>query len=157
VYVAALDVDGLAPGLYHYNHRDHVLERLRRGPMRDEVLRHTVGQKHVGKACAVCYMTAVLPRTMYKYRAPRAYRVVSLETGHLAQTFCLVATWLGLAPFITAALADTAIERALGIDGVNETILYVAGVGMPRTVSGRRPGAASRPRTSAGRKRLPRP
>jgi len=134
VYVAALKVDGLKPGLYHYNHRDHVLERLRSGPMRDVVLRQALGQQHVGNACAVCYMTAYLPRSMYKYRAPRAYRTVSLETGHLAQTFCMVATWLGLAPFTTAALVDTDIERTLGIDGVEETILYVAGVGMPKAV-----------------------
>ena len=132
VYVAALDVDGLAPGLYHYNHVDHTLEQLRTGDLRDEVLRNTLGQEHVGRACAVCFMTAVFPRSTYKYHTARAYRVVTLDTGHVGQTFCLVATWLGLAPFTTAALADTAVERALGIDGVKESILYVAGVGMPR-------------------------
>ena len=153
VYVVALKVDGLKPGLYHYNHGDHVLERLRSGPMREVVLRQALGQQHVGNACAVCYMTACLPRSMYKYRAPRAYRTVSLETGHLAQTFCLVATWLGLAPFTTAALVDTDIERTLGIDGVEETILYVAGVGMPKAIRAKSPAVASRPRASAGRKR----
>ena len=131
VYVAALDVDGLAPGLYHYNHVDHTLEQLRTGDLRDEVLRNTLGQEHVGNACAVCFMTAVFPRSIYKYHTARAYRVVTLDTGHVGQTFCLVATWLGLAPFTTAAVADTAIERALGIDGVTESVLYVAGVGMP--------------------------
>ena len=156
VYVVALKVDGLGAGLYHYNHRDHVLERLRSGPMRNVVLRQALGQQHVGNACAVCYMTAYLPRSMYKYRAPRAYRTVSLETGHLAQTFCLVATWLGLAPFTTAAIVDTDIERTLGIDGVEETILYVAGVGMPKALRAKSPAVASRPRASAGRKRRPR-
>lgn len=154
-YVAVLDVDGLSPGLYHYNHVDHVLERLRSGRMRDDVLRLTLGQKHVANANVVCFMTALFPRSMYKYRSPRAYRIVSLETGHLAQTFCLVATWLGLAPFTTAAVADTAIERALGIDGVSESVLYVAGVGMPRLPNEPR-AAASRPRASS-RKRRPRP
>jgi SagB-type dehydrogenase family enzyme len=131
VYVAALDVDGLAPGLYHYNHVDHTLEQLRTGDLREEVLRLTLGQQHVGNACAVCFMTAVFPRSNYKYHTARAYRVVTLDTGHVGQTFCLVATWLGLAPFTTAALADTEIEKALGIDGVSESVLYVAGVGMP--------------------------
>ena len=74
--------------------------------------------------------------------------------GHLAQTFCLVATWLGLAPFTTAAIVDTDIERTLGIDGVEETILYVAGVGMPKAVRATRPAVAGRPRAS-GRKRRP--
>jgi SagB-type dehydrogenase family enzyme len=147
VYVAALDVDGLTPGLYHYNHVDHTLEQLRTGQLRDEVLRLTLGQEHVGNACAVCFMTAVFPRSSYKYHTARAYRVVTLDTGHVGQTFCLVATWLGLAPFTTAALADTDTERALGIDGVNEGILYVAGVGMPknRPHGGRAPADAGRP------------
>jgi SagB-type dehydrogenase family enzyme len=153
VYVAALNVKGLAQGLYHYSVKDHVLERIRRGPMRQSVLRYTLGQRHVGNACAVCFMTAVFPRSMFKYRSPRAYRIVTLDTGHLAQTFCLVATWLGLAPFTTAAVADTAIERALGIDGVAESIMYVAGVGMPRAATGGRPSGASRPRASADRRR----
>ncbi len=130
-YVAALDVEGVPPGIYHYDHGRHALALVRRGTTRRDVLAQTLGQRHVGAANAVCFMTAMLTRTMYKYRSPRAYRVVSLETGHLAQTFCLVATWLGLAPFTTAAIADSAIERALGIDGIEETVLYVAGVGMP--------------------------
>ena len=141
VYIAALNVKGLAQGLYHYSVKDHALERIRRGPMRDVVMRYTLRQTHVGNACVVCFMTAFLPRTMFKYRSPRAYRIVTLETGHLAQTFCLVATWLGLAPFTTAAVHDTATERALGIDGVNETLMYVVGVGMPK-----------RPRVSAARR-----
>jgi SagB-type dehydrogenase family enzyme len=153
VYVAALNVKGLAQGLYHYSVKDHALERIHRGPMRKAVLRYTLGQEHVGNACAVCFMTAVFPRSMFKYRSPRAYRIVTLDTGHLAQTFCLVATWLGLAPFTTAAVADTAIERALGIDGVTESIMYVAGVGMPLAVKAARRGAASRPRASAVRTR----
>jgi SagB-type dehydrogenase family enzyme len=80
-------------------------------------------------------MTAVFPRTMWKYRHARAYRVVLLDAGHLCQTFCLVSTWLGLAPFCTAALKDTLIEEDLGIDGIRESILYIAGVGLPPATS----------------------
>ena len=74
-------------------------------------------------------MTGVFARTRWKYPAPRAYRVVLIEAGHVCQTFCLVATSLGLAPFCTMALADSAIEKDLKIDGVSESILYTAGVG----------------------------
>jgi SagB-type dehydrogenase family enzyme len=76
-------------------------------------------------------MTAVFARTMWKYGRGRAYRVVLLETGHLGQTFCLTATRLGLAPFSTAALKDSLIEKDLGIDGICESVLYVTGVGVP--------------------------
>jgi nitroreductase len=75
-------------------------------------------------------MTAVLPRMMWRYRFSRAYRVLLLEAGHFCQTFCLVATWIGLAPFCTAALRDEKIEEKLRLDGVTETVLYAAGVGI---------------------------
>jgi nitroreductase len=65
-----------------------------------------------------------------RYRHPRAYRIVLLDAGHLGQTFCLTATRMGLAPFSTAALKDTLIEKDLGIDGVTESVLYVVGVGL---------------------------
>ncbi len=74
-------------------------------------------------------MTAVFARTEWDYPYARSYRAVLLEAGHVCQTFCLVATALGLAPFCTDALADSLIEKDLGIDGVTESVLYAAGVG----------------------------
>ena len=47
----------------------------------------------------------------------------------MAQTFCLAATSMGLAPFCLMGLADSAIERDLGIDGITESVLYAAGAG----------------------------
>jgi nitroreductase len=74
-------------------------------------------------------ITAVFGRMEWKYPSPRAYRDVLLEAGHFCQTFCLVATSLGLAPFCTGALADSIIERDLGLDGVSESVLYACGAG----------------------------
>ena len=87
-------------------------------------------QPYFAGAAALFIMTAVFARTMWKYGTARAYRIVLLETGHLCQTFCLTATRMGLAPFSTAALKDSLIEKALGIDGISESVLYVAGVGL---------------------------
>jgi SagB-type dehydrogenase family enzyme len=76
-------------------------------------------------------LSAVFARTRWKYDYARAYRAVLIEAGHLCQTFCLTATSIGLAPFCTMAFADSKIEKALGIDGISESALYVAGAGMP--------------------------
>jgi SagB-type dehydrogenase family enzyme len=131
VYLMALRVDGLKPGLYHYQPLQHCLERVSPAATPRKARLYCARQDFVGNAAALFLMTAVFPRTMWKYRFARAYRVVLLDAGHLCQTFCLVATWLGLAPFCTAALKDTLIEEDLGIDGVRESVLYVAGVGLP--------------------------
>ena len=129
VYVLALNVRGLPRGLYHYAAAGHKLELLRRGATRQQAGQFLPSQWWFKRAAALFLMTAVFPRTQWKYPSARAYRVVLADAGHLGQTFCLVATWLGLAPFCTMALADTKIEKALGVDGFSESALYVTGVG----------------------------
>jgi SagB-type dehydrogenase family enzyme len=131
VYLMALHVKGLTPGLYHYHPAHHHLKTISRNATRHRAWLYCARQDYVRNAAALFLMTAVFRRTMWKYHLARAYRVVLLDAGHLCQTFCLVATWLGLAPFCTAALKDTFIEEDLGIDGIRESVLYVAGIGLP--------------------------
>lgn len=130
VYVMALRVAGLERGIYHYDAKDNRLARLPAKANARMASAFCADQPYFGKAAALFIMTAVFARTMWKYGRARAYRVVLLETGHLCQTFCLTAAHLGLAPFCTAALKDSLIERVLGLDGVSESVLYVAGVGL---------------------------
>src|SRR5713101_8091944 len=129
VYVLARRVAGLPPGLYHYAADRHGLEALKRGVTTRQIRRYLGQQKWFQTAAAVMLMTAVLPRMQWKYNDTGAYRTLFVDAGHLCQTFCLVATWLGLAPFCTQALADSIIEKDLGIDGTSEPVLYAAGVG----------------------------
>lgn len=128
-YVLARNVSGLRSGLYHYNAADHRLELLRRGAGSRQITEYLANQYWYGGAAFVVFMTAVFARTRWKYDYARAYRAVLIESGHLCQTFCLTATWLGAAPFCTMAFADSKIEKALGIDGISESVLYVAGAG----------------------------
>jgi len=134
VYLMALRVDGLEEGMYHYQAKDHFLEKISSEATPSLARQYCADQPYAAEAAALFIMTAVFSRTMWKYHHPRAYRVVLLEAGHLCQTFCLTATRMGLAPFSTAALKDTLIEKDLGIDGVSESVLYVAGVGAPEKV-----------------------
>jgi SagB-type dehydrogenase family enzyme len=129
VYVLALRIEGLRRGLYHYAPDRHELEVLGSGSSARQVDRYLPGQAWYRGAAALLLMTVVFPREQWRYRFPRAYRAVLLEAGHLCQTCCLVATWLGLAPFCSMAFSDTRIERDLGINGIDEAVLYVAGVG----------------------------
>ena len=129
VYLLAMRVGGLAQGLYHYDGLHHQLARLSSAQAVKKAVTYAAGQEFVADASALFIMSAVFPRTQWKYRFARTYRVVLLETGHLCQTFCLVATWLGLAPFCTAAFEDSLIEKELGLDGIRESVLYLAGVG----------------------------
>ncbi len=133
VYIMALRVAGLKRGIYHYQARDHRLALMPAKASARLATACCVGQSYFGGAAALFFMTAVFARTMWKYQSARAYRVVLLETGHLCQTFCLTATRLGLAPFCTAAFKDSLIEKTLELDGISESVLYVAGVGLVTT------------------------
>ena len=145
-YVVALNVKGLPAGAYHYHPLDHSLVRVRSRVSRVQVRRYLAGQSWFLRTAAIVFMSGMFARTQWKYSTPRAYRTVLTEAGHFCQTFCLVATWLGLAPFCTQALADTLIERDLGIDGVEESILYAAGVGTrPPSFDPRQPLDAGHP------------
>lgn len=138
-YLLAANVDGQAPGVYHYDCDGHELVAIKRG-LSKSALRSLLGdQPYFADAGAVVVMSAVFARSMWKYPSPRAYRSILLDAGHLGQTFCLVATALGLAPFSTMAFRERDLDAVLGIDGVNESAIYIVGVGAPRA-NEKRPG-----------------
>jgi SagB-type dehydrogenase family enzyme len=128
-YMLAVRVEGLRPGLYHYAPDRHCLELVKRGGSARTIAKYIPGQWWYDSAAAIFMMTAVFARTQWRYRFPRAYRSVLLEAGHVCQTFCLVATWLGLAPFCTGRFSDADVERDIRVDGVTESFIYGAGVG----------------------------
>jgi putative peptide maturation dehydrogenase len=135
VYVLARHVSGLAPGLHHYNVRDHALDQVaafdaaRAADLADEL---TAGQSYTRDAQALFLLTARFYRSYWKYRNhPKAYGVLLMDAGHLSQTFYLVCAELGLGAFVTAAINSHNIEKALGLDGFDEGAIAILGCGAP--------------------------
>jgi SagB-type dehydrogenase family enzyme len=129
IYVLALHIEGLAPGIYHYAADRHNLELLKRNVTPRHVTRYLPGQPYYQDAAALLLLTARFPRPQWKYTFARSYRAVLLDAGHLGQTMLLAATWLGLAPFCSMALADSRLEKDLGVDGVTESAIFAVGFG----------------------------
>jgi SagB-type dehydrogenase family enzyme len=159
-YVLAWNVEGLAKGVYHFSVKRRALERLASRDPRREVVRFASGQRWISRAGFACVLTAVVKRTLWKYPASGAYRLLLLEAGHVAQTFLLLAAEEGLGGFVTAALQHDAAERSLALDGVSEIVLYLCGAGTltketsaPRGASARARGTsrASPPRSRSRR------
>ena len=130
-YVVARAVAGVKPGIYHYAADRHVLERIRGEVSLDRMRAYVPQSGYFAKASAMVFFTAVFERQLWRYPYARAYRAALIEAGHVCQTFLLMATSLGLAPFCVMGLADTRVEGDLGIDGITESVLYCAGVGRP--------------------------
>jgi SagB-type dehydrogenase family enzyme len=131
VYLIVNRADKIPKGIYHYSVRMHGLELLKQGDFEEKIIEYCSGQPWFTDAAVLFIMTAVLERSMWRYRNSRTYRIIQLDAGHLAQTFHLVATSLDLGPLTTAGIQDTQIEVALGIDGIKEVVLYICALGVP--------------------------
>lgn len=129
LYLLSRRVTGLRAGFYHYDGSAHCLRQLTRHSQPAPLLDFLPRQPWFDRAAAVVFFVAHYERSLWRYTYARAYRAPFIEAGHMAQTFCVRATELGLAPFVTMALADTPIEREIGADGVTRAVLYAAGVG----------------------------
>jgi len=79
-------------------------------------------------APAVFVWTAIVERSKWKYRQ-RAYRYIYLDAGHIAENLALTAVSLGLGTCQIAALFDDEVNSILGVDGVEETAVYMSVAG----------------------------
>lgn len=113
-YVYALDVDGLAPGFYHYAAAGGSFARVGNSDMPSP---STLlgGQGWTDAMPCIVFLVAHFERTMWKYSDANGYRVVLIEAGHIAQNIMLAATAQALTACPTAALDHTRIEQALGL------------------------------------------
>ena len=131
LYVAALRVDGLEPGLYHFDPLRNGLETIRIGIDGAEVAALSTYPEIVAGCAALLLVAAVFGRSRFKY-GQRAYRFALIETGHVGQNVLLAATALGLAAVPLGGYYDRRADEFLGLDGVNESTLYTVAVGCPR-------------------------
>jgi SagB-type dehydrogenase family enzyme len=129
-YLSVQMVEGIEPGIYHYGVRDHELELLQPGDFRAEVAKAALDQGFLAEAAVVFAWTAVFARSKWKYKE-RAYRYVYLDAGHIAQSVALAAVALGLGSCQIAALYDDEVNAILGVDGKEESVVYMTALGRP--------------------------
>jgi SagB-type dehydrogenase family enzyme len=129
-YLSLQLVEGTEPGIYHYDVRGHRLELLSAGDFRTALAEAALDQDFLAEAAIVFAWTAVFGRSKWKYKQ-RAYRYVYLDAGHIAQNVALTAVGLGLGSCQVAALYDDEVNAILGVDGKEESVLYLTAVGRP--------------------------
>ncbi len=136
-YLVVHDVLDVPVGVYHYAVVQHQLEQLagapevREGDYRAQIAQAALDQEIARRANVVFVWTAIFERAKWKYKQ-RAYRYVYLDAGHIAQNVALAATALGLGSCQIAALYDDEANALLGVDGVEESVIYMTVVGKPK-------------------------
>jgi SagB-type dehydrogenase family enzyme len=127
-YAVVHNVEGIAPGVYHYAIPEHALEQVRAGDFRAHTVDQALGQDFLGRCGAVLFLTNILQRMRPKYQ-DRSYRYGLLEAGHIGENAYLAAGSLGLGACGVGAFMDDQINAMLGVDGVEEAAVYMLAVG----------------------------
>jgi SagB-type dehydrogenase family enzyme len=140
VYVAAGDVSGLAPGLYHFCPGDFTLRRLREVDVR-AVLARDAADPDLARRGAVLVLTAIYWRNTWKYQA-RGFRHLFWDSGTMLAHVLAAGNALGAAPRLTLGFVDDEVNHVLGVDAGRETALELVGVG-PRGAPAVDPGMLS--------------
>ena len=133
VYPLVTAVEGVDPGLYHYDVEHHALEPLAVLTEEEAVELATTfscGQTYFASAHVTFVLASRFERSFWKYRRnQRALAALLMDAGHLSQTLYLVCAERGLGIYVTVAVNAAAIDERLGLDGIREGALALAGCG----------------------------
>jgi SagB-type dehydrogenase family enzyme len=131
VYAVLARVEQAEPGLYHLDPLRHALEVLSLGAPPLAVLQEAAIYPEIVEGCAATLLvTGMFWRSRFKYGL-RGYRFTLLEAGHLVQNVLLMCTALGLAAVPIGGFYDRPVDELLGVDGVNESVVYAVCIGRP--------------------------
>lgn len=121
-------VDGLDPGVYHFDSVTHEFVEIASGGFRDWLREDVVYQVEFAAASAAIVLVGKFQDLRAKYGV-RGYRSALIDVGHSSQNMYLGAAALGLAVCATTGFVDDELDDALGLDGVDAASLVLVLVG----------------------------
>jgi SagB-type dehydrogenase family enzyme len=130
-YLIVHRIERLNPGIYHLDVARSSLELLREGDFSREIVEAALNQSMAASAAVVLVWTAVIKRSSGKY-GERASRYIYLDAGHIGQNLYLAATALKLGCCTIGAFYDDKVNQVIGVDGKEETAIYLGIIGKPR-------------------------
>jgi SagB-type dehydrogenase family enzyme len=123
-------VEGLEPGIYRYEWKNHKLRLIKKGDHRDALAEAALNQRFIEYAPASIVITAVYSRTAWKYGQRGVVRYVHMDAGHASENMFLQAVALGLGTVTVGAFMDKEVKRVLSVS--DEEPLYIMPFGWPR-------------------------
>jgi len=122
-------VDGLEPGLYWFVAGEHCLLKLEaESGIADRIAEAAYNQKFIVKSAVTFIWIADTIRTTWRY-GQRGYRYMHLDAGHVCQNLYLAAESIGAGACAIGAFTDETMNDLLNLDGVNQFVIYLGGVG----------------------------
>ncbi|WP_456325025.1 SagB/ThcOx family dehydrogenase [Desulfonauticus submarinus] len=128
LYLQVNRVKSLEPGIYCFLPDNFCLKQIKLKDLSSEVQGACLGQSFVGRAAVNIFISAVFRQNMIKY-GHRGLRYILLDAGHIAQNILLGAVSLGLGACPVGAFFDDELNSLIGLDGEEESVLYVCSLG----------------------------
>jgi SagB-type dehydrogenase family enzyme len=128
-YLLVNDVTTLEPGLYRYLALSHRLQHIRSDPTLHIQIAHACFDQQFIMRCAVAFLWVAVPYRMTWRYGERGYRELHKDAGHVCQNLYLAAEAIGCGACAIAAYDDDRMAGILGIDGINQFLIYLATVG----------------------------
>jgi SagB-type dehydrogenase family enzyme len=148
LYLAAIDVAELTPGLYHFSPADLKLRGLRRGEWREYIADAALRRPALVEAQAILVLSAIFWRSAWKYRA-RGYRYCFWDAGTILANLIAAANAEGVPAEIVTAFEDAPIERLIDVDADREGVICLVAFGRSQRIGEASEKAAITPSTTA--------
>ncbi len=123
VYAGVFNVDGMLPGIYHFNVRGNSLEVVSHYQSLPSFIKCYPGESdYLPKATFCIVITALHERNTMKYSA-KGWRVMLIECGHLGQNLILSATRRNVKSYPSAAGFDREVCKLLNVHPLQEKLI----------------------------------
>jgi SagB-type dehydrogenase family enzyme len=130
IYLVAGNVEGLQPGVYRYDWSKNSMTLMRKGDLRLDLMKASLGQRMIGQAPATIVVTALYERTTSRYGQRGRTKYVSMDAGHLGQNVHLQAQGLGLGTVMVGAFRENNVAKVIGSG--KDIPVYIMPVGRPK-------------------------
>src|SRR5579884_101148 len=131
LYLVSGEIEGLEPGVYHFDPLAFALHRLRAGDQRGHLAAATAPE--LASTPASLLLTGIPWRTVWRYGA-RGYRHLLWDAGTVLANLIALADGAGLPCHVLTAFCDAALAALLGLDrpgDLEEYPLAVVSLGAP--------------------------
>jgi len=131
-YLLINNVRDVTDGIYRFLAIEHKLVEINTDPdIADRVTQGCLGQDFIRKSAITFIWTADVYRMKWRY-GERGYRYLHLDAGHACQNLYLGAGSVDCGVCAIAAFSDDQMNDILGLDGLEQFVIYVATVGKVR-------------------------
>jgi len=122
-------VAGIQAGLYRYAAIEHAIYVVnQKTEIAADLTEACLKQAQISNSAVSFFWDAVVERMFWRYQE-RGYRYLHLDAGHVCQNLYLAAEAIDCGVCAIGAYDDDQVNNVLGLDGVNEFIIYIASVG----------------------------